>query len=108
MEKAKFKIGDKVEIRSILRPDLNTPRTVVIESEYKEDSTCGPLELPYTGWVYWVSANKRCWCESALRKIPRKTDNSFECMISRLKSGDLIDRSGVIVVKKTETEEEAY
>ncbi len=106
MEKPKFEVGEKIALKSILRPDLNTRRATVTKSEYTLDGTCGILSLPYTGWVYRVSTNNKPWCESALRKLPKKGEDGFNRMMSRLKNPKVVDRSkaGVIEIK---IEEEA-
>ena len=105
MEKPKFKVGEKVALKSILRPDLNTPRTTVTDSEFKEDGTCGVLKLRYTGWVYRLSSNRMSWCESALRKIPKKGDESFDRMMTKLKRDINIDRTTPGIIKITRVEE---
>lgn len=104
MGKPKFEIGEKVALKSILRPDLNTPKTTVTNSAYREDSKCGILGYPYTGWVYSVSSNKHGWCESALHKLPKKSDDSFDRMMTKLKRSIRIDRSipGIIEIKREE------
>lgn len=104
MEEAKYRIGEKVALKSILRPDLNTPKTTVTKSVYSKDGTCGLLNLAYTGWIYEVSSNNKSWCESALRKLPKKSDDSFNRMMSRLKDGTIVDRSkgGIIEIRREE------
>ncbi len=104
MEKQKFDIGEKVALKSILRPDLNTARTTVTNSAYRENGTCGVLGLPYTGWVYTVSSNKKSWCESALRKVPGKDSEDFDRMMTKLKRRIRIVRPkpGIIEIKREE------
>lgn len=106
MERPKFEVGEKVAIKSILRPDLNVPRTTVTEAEYREDHPSGVLGLPYTGWVYCVSANKHSWCESALREIPATPSDSFLRMLAELGRRVTTERPGVIVVENRNPEEE--
>lgn len=107
MERPKFEIGEKVAIKSILRPDLNVSRTTVSEADYRTDHPCGVLGLPYTGWVYRVSANKYSWCESALREIPATPSASFLRMLTELGRRVTTERPGVIVVKNRNPKEES-
>ena len=41
-------------------------------------------KIPYRGWLYFVSDNRYCWMEEALRKLPKDSRNSYEVLMERL------------------------
>ena len=93
MNRALFECGEKVMLVSKMRPDLNGPCTV-LKVFYPGD----PVGM--IGDVQLVAHNGRCtyrlsieapiersgglWCESALRKLPKPSSDSFTLMMSNL------------------------
>ena len=81
----KFAVGEVVMIRSVSCPEYNTDSTVVVSATYREGVTrTGEVVI---GWDY--NTCRGCgdpWDESALRKRPPPSTQSFDEIMQELNS----------------------
>jgi len=75
----KFAVGEVVMLRSIAYPELNTDRATVLRAAYTESMSVLTRRLGYV-WVYDLDVIPPIgrWSESALRKRPPPSTQSFD------------------------------
>ncbi|UVN13478.1 hypothetical protein FBPa8_0014 [Pseudomonas phage vB_PaeP_FBPa8] len=96
MRKPYFHVGEEVILQSVDRPDLNgeyTVRQVVVGRETYICRDTGSKIRTYPEGVYYILEEvilltdgfETSWCESALRKKHKPSDDSFEQMMDKLR-----------------------
>jgi len=83
----KFAVGEVVMVRSEAFPEQNCDNATVIRSLNKRWTCSDSGDQIYT-WSYWTDKdyNYRPWRESALRKRPDPSTQSFDEIMQELKT----------------------
>lgn len=89
----KFEIGEVVELRSKLRPDLNQDNAIIVDRRFTAWGHVKPIDYFFQGFIYKLLDTPYTWVESALHKKKWPKKGSYDHLLDSLKNGPLIEES---------------